>query len=527
MTASQRPSYSQALLSIRGALFVCLALLILWLPIPAGSNRPLAVIILQLWVFGAASFFLGYSLVSRRLASLAGLVVPVFIWLLWIAWIAIQSIPLPADWVMGWSPQTVELHGLAAQYNEEHRDQLPLSLAVDKTMTALWLTLALFALYCLVYIAACKRRLAELLCWAIVISGLFQAMYGSLMLISGASIGFFGEEIGRTNSATGTFVNRNHLAGYMEISSAVGIGLILGQMRGGSWAGWRVQMRRIVEAVFSNKILLRAIVCVMVVALVLSRSRGGNTAFFISLGVCGLIYLFFRERRLFGAGLVFFTSLFLIDLWIVSSWFGFEQVVERLEETTVETEARTSVFASLIPMMTDFRLTGIGLGAFESVYPFYRPMELTKHYDHAHNDYAEFFIETGIIGSVILAALVLWTYWHCLRVLIKRRDRFVCGIAFSCLMAMTAIAIHSAVDFNLQIPANAATLIVVMAMAASLSPHSRRHRRRKRRDSERESSTEADEEAAPLTAGRQQEAPAPVFQDRARLDDLEQPGSGV
>ena len=39
------------------------------------------------------------------------------------------------------------------------------------------------------------------------------------------------------------------------------------------------------------------------------------------------------------------------------------------------------------------------------------------------------------------------------------------GLGCGVLMAIVALLIHSAVDFNLQIPANAATFVVILAMA--------------------------------------------------------------
>jgi hypothetical protein len=39
------------------------------------------------------------------------------------------------------------------------------------------------------------------------------------------------------------------------------------------------------------------------------------------------------------------------------------------------------------------------------------------------------------------------------------------GISFASIMGIVAILIHSSVDFNLQIPANAALFMVILALA--------------------------------------------------------------
>mgnify|MGYP006191148481 CR=1 FL=1 len=63
-----------------------------------------------------------------------------------------------------------------------------------------------------------------------------------------------------------------------------------------------------------------------------------------------------------------------------------------------------------------------------------------------------------------------------LRVLAKRRSSVPWGMAFGVAMAIVGLLIHSTVDFNLQIPANALTMVVILAMgwAAHALPSKRR-----------------------------------------------------
>ena len=63
-----------------------------------------------------------------------------------------------------------------------------------------------------------------------------------------------------------------------------------------------------------------------------------------------------------------------------------------------------------------------------------------------------------------LGLLVLWTLFVALRTQYQRRDAMCRGVAFGATMAIIALMIHSWVDFNLQIPANAFTFVVVLAM---------------------------------------------------------------
>ena len=69
-----------------------------------------------------------------------------------------------------------------------------------------------------------------------------------------------------------------------------------------------------------------------------------------------------------------------------------------------------------------------------------------------------------------------------LQVLRNRRDPDSAGLALGVLLAMFSIGLHSLTDFNLQIPANAATLVILMGLAAGQSPKPRRSPARTDRD---------------------------------------------
>jgi len=132
-----------------------------------------------------------------------------------------------------------------------------------------------------------KHRLV-MLGYTLVFSAVFQAFYGSMMTLSGLEYGFFVEKAAYVGFATGTFVNRNHLAGYLEMASAIGIGLLMATTSNRVRVrSWRQRLRNLVNLMLSQKLLLRLMLAMMVIALVLTRSRMGNTGFFSSMLVAG------------------------------------------------------------------------------------------------------------------------------------------------------------------------------------------------------------------------------------------------
>jgi hypothetical protein len=110
--------------------------------------------------------------------------------------------------------------------------------------------------------------------------------------------------------ATGTFINRNHFANYPAICAVAGTALLL---------------IGLLNFILSREMLFRIGLTLIVVGIVLSRSRMGNTAFFISLISAGFIWMILT-RRVSRNAIRLLTRLVVIDLWVVGNWFGFEEV---------------------------------------------------------------------------------------------------------------------------------------------------------------------------------------------------------
>lgn len=459
------------------AAFSGLLLLLLWLPLPWGSHTPWAEHLLVLWA--------GLLLLLTCLARLSQGVqwrLPLrygwaaLLWLLWLAWIALQTWSLPAT-LARWSPAADAVHAAVAQPGVQMPLDTP-SIMPAASLDGLLLSLGYFALYAVVAVTCRERSRRRLLIATLVLAGLAQAVYGSLMTLSGAEYGFLAKKIFYLGFATGTFVNRNHLAGYLELTSAMGLGLVLADLRSGG-GNWRLRLSQWVEAAFSTKVRVRVALAMMVVALVLTRSRMGNSAFFGALTVTGLGYILLRERRLLLRAVVLFGSLLLIDTLIVSHWFGLNKVVERVEATRIEQEERPLLYRELPAAVRTYALAGAGLGSFAQAFMPYRQPELGSYYDHAHNDYLEFLIETGWPGLFLLLLLTGVHLLHALKVVWKRHDRLPQGICVGFVMASTALAVHATVEFNFQIPAIAASYICMMGLVLSCTQRSSEQHQRK------------------------------------------------
>jgi O-antigen ligase len=222
-------------------------------------------------------------------------------------------------------------------------------------------------------------------------------------------------------------------------------------------------VRQTLDWILSSKMILRLSLCVIVIALTTTHSRMGNGAFFASLiiaGICGIALSRFATRNT----VLLLASLVVIDLVIVGSWFGVEKLAKRVQETTMQdVQEREEPPEAAMKLIRDFPMFGAGPGSFYLAFPPYRTEKITAFFDHAHNDYVEFAAESGVPGLAILGLLVVLSVGAALRAQWERRDPLMRGMAFACIMGVTSILIHSWVDFNLQIPANAALFVVLCA----------------------------------------------------------------
>lgn len=447
--------------------FRALLVFLFWLPLPLGSNRTFAVgiLILSAVLLLAGTVYAWRNAPDALLARVRPFRWPIVLLGLFVLIPWVQLLSLPVGVIAMISPQTVAVADGVA----------PLRLALDAQQTQLYaaLSFAYWSIFVVALLTVRDSRRLDQLATLIVLSGLFQAVLGALLFSFGASYSLFYSEV-LHNRIKGAFVYHNSMAGYMELCLSVGIGLMIARLgnESGRLRNWRSRVTAVIDFLLSEKMRLRLMLVIMVIALVLTRSRMGNTGFFAAMLIVGVLAIILSWRTA-PKTIVLIASLVIIDVVVVGTWVGLEKVVNRVQETsfTVEgdgreesVELRQDAAVHALALVKNFPLLGTGAGSFYNTYLAYRtPRE--GYFDHAHNDYVEIAADFGLVGLGLLGAFVLLTVGCAIRIMAKRRSSLPRGIAFGSLMAMVALMIHSSVDFNLQIPANAATLVVIMAMA--------------------------------------------------------------
>jgi O-antigen ligase len=342
-------------------------------------------------------------------------------------------------------------------------------LGAIQSTTVLLLSLLLVAL-------VRTRARARWLLAVIFVTGIAEALLGIGVVLSVAGFSWFGHELGGTGFATGTFVNRNHYAGMLELAGACGFGLLAAGIRIRPAAESPIEwLRRVLQAVLGTRLLVRVGLAVIVVALVLTRSRMGNVGFFFGLTLAGLAAIIYW-RPLPKLLIWLLLSIVAVDVLVLGAWVGVEKLAERVADTrllaTPSAEQqlagvavdvanpepnegeRWAVAAAGLHLWYQRPWLGHGAGAFRTLFPSAKPASVTLFYDHAHNDYVELLVERGALGLLLWLAAVLTLLVLAVQVLRAPGDSLRRGLALASIAGGSALLLHAMVDFNMQIPAN-------------------------------------------------------------------------
>ncbi|MCY7388510.1 MAG: O-antigen ligase family protein, partial [Burkholderiales bacterium] len=422
------------------------AVILVWAPIPLGSNRPWAWSLLELLTFGLAACWLICFAMNKVVVTEPFRRARWFLALLalWLAYQALFILPMPQSWVALLSPQAAAAHELVSVGFEPTSWMI---LSVDPNAAKVsWLKSLLYVLsFAMTLLVVNGRDTARRLGYVLVIFALVLSVVGLMMHLTEYTHVWFGTMINHAARASATYPNPNHFAGFLEMTLAIGIGLLIAGLRDARAQTWKQFLKHALEWIFSPKMRLRLMLCVIVIALVSTHSRMGNTAFFASMIVVGLLGLALSRHATRGT-VILLVSLIAIDVFIVGSWFGLEKLANRIEQTAVlhsanespdslETRAEPAKYG--IDLIADYPLFGAGPGSWYVSFPRYRGGDLSHFFDYAHNDFVQFVAESGLIGGVILFAIVAWSLVVALIAQFQRRDPLMRGLSFVSIMGVT------------------------------------------------------------------------------------------
>lgn len=256
--------------------------------------------------------------------------------------------------------------------------------------------------------------------------------------------------------ATGTFISPNDLSGFLEMILPLGFAYTL------------TSRMKAVPKIFAGYASL-----VILVALVMTVSRGAWFATAIALLVFFVVLMFHHTHRLPAAAL-------LAAIILGGYYFGPHQIflVNRIkqlqtEKGNIDDDGRYGIWHAAVKLWEEDPWWGIGPGHFGYRFGKYRPALVQVSPDRVHNDYLNTLTDYGVAGILlvvipfVLLFVGVFRTWGFVRgspntIREHRSNKLTLVLGAS--IGLLAILLHSFVDFNMHIPANALVAITLMAL---------------------------------------------------------------
>ncbi len=383
---------------------------------------------------------------------------------------ALQLAPLPVGLVRILSPARVELLRAAAPA----LGGMPrfVTLTVAPYDTARWtLTLAAYAVVFLLVRDATIRlnRFPWAAVWPLIVITTLEGILGfSQAYVAGAA------------QATGTYSSWDHYAGLLEMAlpfPAMYAVAILQRNR----RPQGIPARAALQA--SGMLIASAF---LLIAIVFSLSRTGFFSALVALLVAAALTLSVRGwreehaasaprwRRMLPAAAI--AAVVLAGFVLLPSAPLVARFSDLAHTQDITADTRAQLWRDTVPLIKDYPLFGCGLGTYESCFLKYKTVAPMNTADFAHNDYLQVLAELGIIGFAAGLAFVLRVLAGAGRNVLYAHSVDERCRSIACVAAMTAMLLHSFVDFNMYVPANAMVFAWIAGVAGASLQLPRRHR---------------------------------------------------
>ncbi len=423
-----------------------------------GGTDPLFFSVAQIVLLGLGVLLL----VTHDTGQVGKLKLPVAIPLLLVALVLLQIVPLPAL-------VTQLFHNAGTQ--RSGASFASLTIAPYETVSYLLILLTYLAAFYLTVVVCQRPNGSRHLVFTLLALGIFEACYGLFQYLTGWQQIFTYVKKYDLDVATGTYINRNHYAGVLEMILPFALALAFYQF--GKIPKARPDTAHRMRSFFSHeefqKLLLWLFLAIILfVGLVFSQSRMGIVSAVVS---TLLLFTLIATSGLQRINTVLLATLFLsAAIWMVV-WIGPEPVIARFEVLGQEypPSGRWAIWQDTLRLIPQHPWLGSGFGTFQLAYPSVQTTFLTMFVTHAHNDYLELASDLGLPAGLLLFGAVFYLLQRSIQRFRTSEPRFARAVALGCFGALVAILLHSLTDFNLYIPANALLFAVVLGLAYATS----------------------------------------------------------
>lgn len=385
--------------------------------------------------------------------------------------VLLQVVPLPASMLEVLSPIQGELFSDWAALGQLSGGALhwsTVSLVPHLTMSCLTLVCCYFLLILGLWYYLQSEADVVWLVRLIAVSSVVMAGVGVMQLLFGNEkyLGVFQNPMRPADwPAKGTFTNQNHFANFL----AMGLGCCLYQVFGDRSDGKPPAISKGKRSWANGSQLTQfsmrqtawiAGMALVLFAGVLSFSRGGIFALFVALGLSCSVF----RRRIASLSSILlpaagFCVIALFAFGVGSLATKWDSLISASSMAEISS-GRVSLWKNLLEAAPSYALVGTGAGSHAEVYPLWMKEDFGVRFSHAENGYIQIFLETGLLGLVLLGTIFLLVGHRTVKSL-RNSSRRIQSLILVCVAGIVASVLHSLSDFAWYIPA---CLVIVLSL---------------------------------------------------------------
>jgi len=291
-----------------------------------------------------------------------------------------------------------------------------------------------------------SKQLKKLLLFVFVMAG-FQAVLGLSQYFMGTGIPFLGVENVAKN-ATGTYVNRDHYAGLLELILPLSLGMMMQSINSPSHSS-RFQLGA--NGGSKKFSLLFILSFLILLAVFYSRSRMGIVLTTFTVFITFFVFSRKKSKRMS----LLLGILFIFLLIAIMSLQSIVDIAFRFFMKDLSEENRFEIYAVTLEGIKALAPFGSGPGTFANIFKAFQPHDMQFFINSAHNDYLELIFETGIFGIIIIVFFFILFVRHWIK--LNQISSWAHQFRYTQTAAglgMLILLIHALVDFNFHVDAN-------------------------------------------------------------------------
>lgn len=431
--------------------------ILVFAPLYFGGNRPFALLALEVLglllmaVLGMQRLYANNNAGLKQAPQSTLNKAILFLLLLLFIWPLLTLISIPFS--VWQSIPSRQAYVSALALIEPNQQALPLSLVPALTEFS-WLALIPpLAVY--VYVTAQSTDDIKLFLKVFLVLALFQALLGLVQYGDGPKSLFRLPNLLDGQSAMGTYANRDHLAGLLEMSLPLALALFAAHLGRNKrhrehYRGLRQKLSQLMFKYINATALYGLMSLVLLLGLVFTQSRIGVVLSMVVIVLSGLAF----AKRLGGNNAFGLVGTIAVLGGSLAAVIGLVPVLNRFTADPMQ-DWRWTIYEHTWQGVLHFFPYGSGAGTYQHALQAFQPnISSNIIINHAHNDYLEWLMEGGLAAAIIMAGLICCYLIRCLKLMtLQHWSRFQFA-QVGAAIGLFAMLLHSFFDFNLHIPAN-------------------------------------------------------------------------